>query len=170
MVFPNFISQESQYDKSWGYPYRNGSVISLEPGMKGFAGRLRKARVAAGLTQEQLGFLLGVTKSSVSAWENERETPSFRLLPLLAKSLGLSLDKLLAAERSYGATVSTTAVFMRLSGAREGEPEEELEPEHATTEYMVRDANEQMLLMAYRALPVKQRKALLDLIQPWAKK
>ena len=49
--------------------------------MKSFGDRLRAARIAAGMTQEQLGFALGVTKSSVSAWENDREAPGFRLLP-----------------------------------------------------------------------------------------
>ncbi|WP_181393102.1 helix-turn-helix transcriptional regulator [Stenotrophomonas sp. HMWF023] len=44
-----------------------------------------KYRAAAGLTQEQLGFTIGVTRSSVSAWENKRETPSFRTLGTSAK-------------------------------------------------------------------------------------
>src|SRR3546814_16364032 len=66
--------------------------------MKRFADRLREARVAAGLTQEQLGFSLGITKSSVSAWENGRATPSFRMLPALRRELGRSLDELIFGE------------------------------------------------------------------------
>jgi len=65
--------------------------------MKRFADRLREARAAAGLTQEQLGFALGVTKSSVSAWEISRETPSFQLLALLRATLQRSLDELVCA-------------------------------------------------------------------------
>ncbi|WP_442683764.1 helix-turn-helix domain-containing protein [Stenotrophomonas sp. JC08] len=63
--------------------------------MKQFADRLREARVAAGMTQEQLGFALGITKSSVSAWENGRETPSFRMLPELRRQLSRTLDELI---------------------------------------------------------------------------
>ncbi len=44
-------------------------------GMKGFGDRLREARTAAGMTQEQLGFALGVTKASISAWENGCNDP-----------------------------------------------------------------------------------------------
>lgn len=62
--------------------------------MKQFADRLREARVAAGMTQEQLGFALGITKSSVSAWQSGRDTPSIRLLPELRRHLGRSLDEL----------------------------------------------------------------------------
>ena len=62
--------------------------------MKRFADRLREARTAGGLTQEQLGFALGVTKSSVSTWENARETPSSRVLFKLRTTLKHSLDEL----------------------------------------------------------------------------
>jgi len=40
-----------------------------------FPERLKAARLALGLTQEQLGFELDVTKSTVSAWENGRDAP-----------------------------------------------------------------------------------------------
>ena len=61
--------------------------------MKSFGDRLREARAASGLTQEQLGFAIGVTKASVSAWENGRETPSFRVLADLRDALNRSLDE-----------------------------------------------------------------------------
>ena len=37
--------------------------------MKRFANRLREARVAAGMMEEQLELEVGITKSSVSAWK-----------------------------------------------------------------------------------------------------
>ena len=40
--------------------------------MKRFSDPLREAHVATGLTPEQLGFALEITKSSVSAEENGR--------------------------------------------------------------------------------------------------
>jgi len=116
--------------------------------MKRFADRLREARVAKGMTQEQLGFALGITKSSVSAWENGRETPSFRLLPLLRQALGRSLDELLCGLPAEG-----------------GECQEDVAAytTHAASP-MARDEKERALLLRYRSLPARRRTALLDLL------
>jgi len=113
--------------------------------MRRFADRLREARVAAGLTQEQLGFAVGVSKSSVSAWENGKETPSFRLLPQLRISLKRTLDELIcgAAEGTHEGRVQVT---------RDGN-------------VAARDSKERALLQRYRALPAKRRQALLELIR-----
>jgi len=62
---------------------------------KRFADRLREARAAAGMTQEQLGFALGLTKSIGVSVGNGRETPSFRMLPDLRRYPGRSLDELI---------------------------------------------------------------------------
>jgi len=120
--------------------------------MKRFADRLREARVAAGLTQEQLGFALGVTKSSVSAWENGRETPSFRILPQMRVMLRQSLDELIC-----GVSASSRATAVRDSSGEHIAAD----PAHAA-----RDSKERALLLRYRALPAKQRAALLDLLIP----
>lgn len=66
--------------------------------MTSFAEALRSARRAAGLTQEQLGFEVHVSKSAVSAWENGREYPSFHTLLRLRAVLRISLDALLDGE------------------------------------------------------------------------
>ncbi len=63
--------------------------------MSQFPDRLRQARKDAKLTQENLAFELGVSKSQVSGWENGKETPSFKHLPKLYECLGVSLDFLL---------------------------------------------------------------------------
>lgn len=113
--------------------------------MKTFGDRLRAARVAAGMTQEQLGFALGVTKSSVSAWENDRETPGFRLLPSLRTTLGRSLDELVcgpAATQSGGVSI------------------------RETPEVYLGNADEKNLLVRYRALSPKRRQAVLELLKP----
>ena len=109
--------------------------------MKSFGDRLRAARIAAGMTQEQLGFALGVTKSSVSAWENDRETPGFRLLPELRTVLRHSLDELICG------------------GGNRGEVKE-------APELYVGNSAERALLVRYRALPPKRREALLELLKP----
>ena len=118
--------------------------------MKQFADRLREARVAAGMTQEQLGFALGITKSSVSAWENGRETPSFRMLPELRRQLSRSLDELICDAPSGD---TATAENRSPTVADDGSP-------------MARDEKERALLLRYRSLTAKRKAALLDLLKP----
>jgi transcriptional regulator with XRE-family HTH domain len=113
--------------------------------MKRFADRLREARIAAGFTQEQLGFALGVSKSSVSAWERGKETPNFRLLPQLRTSLKRSLDELICG-------VADEATRMQEQSVRDGG-------------LIARDVKERALLQRYRGLSSKRRLALLELIR-----
>ena len=106
-----------------------------------FPERLKAARLALGLTQEQLGFELEVTKSTISAWENGRDSPGFRLLPKLKVVLGVSLDHLICGDVAEGAP----------------EPEAEYGAQ-------VRNDAEAQLLKLYRRLPVKRREGLLAMI------
>ncbi|MDE5859624.1 MAG: helix-turn-helix domain-containing protein, partial [Oscillospiraceae bacterium] len=48
-----------------------------------------------GLTQEELAGRLNVSFQAVSKWENGVSLPDVSTLPLLAKSLGCSIDSLL---------------------------------------------------------------------------
>ena len=111
--------------------------------MQHFASRLREARIAAGLTQEQLGFALDVTKSSVSAWENGREAPSFRLLPRMSQVLGRSLDSLLCGQ---GEAVAAQVA-------------ENVDP------YRAQSGDEALLLRRYRAASKARRRAILTLLE-----
>lgn len=111
--------------------------------MNTFGDRLREARIASGLTQEQLGFALGVTKSSVSAWENGRETPGFRLLPELRRTLQRSLDELICG--------------IDLQAPR---------PDGDAQELRVGNVSERTLLIRYRGLPPRRREAVLELLKP----
>lgn len=56
---------------------------------------LRKKR---GYTQEQISFILNVTPQAISKWEKGNALPDTSLLPLLAKTLGVSIDHLLTGE------------------------------------------------------------------------
>ena len=58
--------------------------------------RIREARLARGLSQEQLGERLGVSFQAVSTWETGKFIPDSDHLPALAKVLDLSLDALFA--------------------------------------------------------------------------
>ena len=57
--------------------------------------RIAAVRKAAGLTQEQLGELLGVTRQAVSKWESGASDPSTSNLLALAKLFGVSAEELL---------------------------------------------------------------------------
>lgn len=55
---------------------------------------IRDARLKKGLSQAALGERIGVTKSAVSAWENDREFPDVRRLAGLSRALRPHLDVL----------------------------------------------------------------------------
>lgn len=114
-------------------------------GMKSFGDRLREARTASGMTQEQLGFALGVTKASISAWENGRETPSFRVLPELRNALKRSLDELICG---VGPTSTTKPHDRDKAELRAG------------------SVHERTLLVRFRALTAKKREAFLEILKP----
>ena len=106
-----------------------------------FPERLKEARQALGLTQEQLGFELDVTKSTVSAWENGREVPSFRLLVDMKHVLGVSLDGLVFGD----------------DGGKVADPK-------AAYGAQVRNETEANLIRAYRRLSPKRQKGLMALL------
>ena len=60
--------------------------------------RIRKARKAKSMSQEELAEKLGVSFQAVSTWEQGKFIPDTEHLPLLAKELNLSLDALFAEE------------------------------------------------------------------------
>lgn len=105
----------------------------------GFQERLKSARLRQGLTQEALAEELHVTKASVSAWENGREKPGFRLLMDLRTALNISLDDLICGCDTQGESASEPSL-------------------------QVRGDDEVALLQTYRKLSAKRRKALLDLL------
>lgn len=61
--------------------------------------KIRAARVAAGLTQKQLGLAIGIEKEKVAetmvqGWEYGKCTPSLQYIRPLANALKVSLDYL----------------------------------------------------------------------------
>lgn len=61
-----------------------------------FIAQLRKDK---NLTQKQLSEILGVSDKTVSHWEREESAPDISVLPLLADTLGVTVDELLAGEK-----------------------------------------------------------------------
>lgn len=63
-----------------------------------FGFRLKKMRKQAGLTQQQLAFQLGITKSVVSFYELQTRTPSPDVLAKLAIIFHVTTDYLLGLD------------------------------------------------------------------------
>ena len=82
-------------DKARSFPYDEGRKdgMPMEIGAK-----LRQARIAAGLTQEQAAEALGVSRQSISNWENEKNYPDIVSVVRLSDLYAVSLDALLKEE------------------------------------------------------------------------
>lgn len=71
---------------------------------KGKTGRYIAARRrAAGLTQEQLGELLGISYKTVSRWERGVYMPDIEMLEALAKAFSVTVDEIIAGEDKINA-------------------------------------------------------------------
>lgn len=60
--------------------------------------KLRAARTASGLTQERVAQEIGVSRQSVSNWENDRTYPDIMSVIRLSDLYGVSLDDLLKGD------------------------------------------------------------------------
>lgn len=72
---------------------------------------VRAARKHAGMTQEGLGEMLGLTKGNVSAWENKRHDPSINQLLKISQLTGYPLPKEIA-----GGTISNVEAGPEMRG------------------------------------------------------
>ena len=61
--------------------------------------RIGLLRRQKGLKQEELAEHMGVSPQAVSKWENDLNCPDIALLPLLAGTLGVTVDHLLTGEK-----------------------------------------------------------------------
>lgn len=60
--------------------------------------KIRSIRLAKGISQVDLGKAIGVSKQSVSNWENDNIQPSIDMLVQIADYFGVSTDYLLDRE------------------------------------------------------------------------
>jgi transcriptional regulator with XRE-family HTH domain len=65
-----------------------------------FGKRVARLRKAKGLTQAQLGELVGVSNQLIAYYEKETRYPPSRLIVPLAKALGISADELLGIKEA----------------------------------------------------------------------
>ena len=56
------------------------------------------------MTQAELAACMNVTDKAVSKWERDLSAPDINSLPLLAGTLGISVEELLSARRAAGAS------------------------------------------------------------------
>lgn len=68
--------------------------------------RIRELRLAKNLSQVDLAKILGVTKQSVSNWENDNIQPSVEMLIKLTEIFNVSTDYILGLENSRFIDVS----------------------------------------------------------------
>lgn len=60
---------------------------------------IRSLRIANGITQEQLGYEMGVSAQAVSRWENGATYPDITMLPMIADFFDVTLDELMGRGR-----------------------------------------------------------------------
>ncbi len=78
-----------------------------------FGPRLRKLRLARGLSQTELGDAIGISKRMVVHWEKDGSVPPGHLLAKMAESLNVSLDELLGVSSKPERVDPKTAKVLR---------------------------------------------------------
>jgi transcriptional regulator with XRE-family HTH domain len=89
------------------------AAMKKEPIIKDFGKRLAKFRKASGLTQEQLGELVGVSKRVIAYYEGETKYPPAHLIAPLSKALNVSADELLGIKKAKIVLDSRLAALWR---------------------------------------------------------
>lgn len=112
--------------------------------MDTFGSRLRAAREARGITQEALGFEVGVAKATVSKWETGRSEPTLEQIALLTGLLGRSADYFVLADAAVN------------------------EAAKVQDERRAVNVDEERLLARFRTLSPDRRRGLLAFISPEA--
>ena len=78
-----------------------------------FGKRLAKLRKSKGLTQEQLGYKIGVSRRVVAYYEGETDYPPAHLIVPLSKALNVSADELLGIKKIKNALSAKYAAMWR---------------------------------------------------------
>lgn len=73
--------------------------------------RIREYRTKRGLTQAELGEMVGVTDASIGNYESGNQNPRKAVVPLLCKALMTTEEKLFPKEEEKQATPAQKAVI-----------------------------------------------------------
>lgn len=71
-----------------------------------FGERLKEFRMLRGISQEELGKRFGVSKQTVSNWENENATPSLDMFQNLVEFFNTTPNRMLGYESYVGLDVT----------------------------------------------------------------
>ena len=82
--------------------------------MNEFGDRLRSLRNDKGITGEQLGKVLNVTKVAVSKWESGDRTPNYDILIRIANYFDVTVDYLLGTSDFRNAKDTTEKLIKKL--------------------------------------------------------
>lgn len=91
--------------------------------------KIARLRLQHAMTQERLANIANVSAQAVSKWENDQSYPDILLLPLLAKTFGVTIDELLGVESIVPAPVQVIEPEPMTEPMPEPVPESEPEPE-----------------------------------------
>ena len=91
--------------------------------------RIARMRLQHAMTQERLANIANVSSQAVSKWENDQSYPDILLLPVLAKTFGVTVDELLGVESPVAVSPVVTELEHQTMPMPEPEPEPVLEPE-----------------------------------------
>jgi transcriptional regulator with XRE-family HTH domain len=117
-----------------------------------FGARLKAARIKVGLTQDDLADRLGITKSAVSAYENNAATPGFDRLPAIRAELEISLDELICGD------ADAKRLAMQAQRIADGDSPVYAAPQESLTR------DEQRMLRRFRALSQKRQRATIEML------
>lgn len=78
-----------------------------------FGSRLAEIRKAKGLTQTELGELIGASQRMVAYYEKETQRPPSEKLHLIAKALNISMDELLGIKETKSETSPKQAALWK---------------------------------------------------------
>lgn len=76
---------------------------------------IKKTRVDNHLTQEEYASKFGVSRQTVSSWENEKSIPDLQLIITICNTYNLSLDSLLNTDHNYVDKIDMTKKIVRIS-------------------------------------------------------
>ncbi len=62
---------------------------------------IKQTRTESHMTQEEYGLKFGVSRQTVSSWENERSLPDLQMLIDICNTYHISLDKLLNEDKEF---------------------------------------------------------------------
>jgi len=85
-----------------------------------FGERLKKLRLARGLTQSELGRMIGASQRVVEYYENQSKFPPITFIPAIAKALKVSADELLGIKNVRDEDVTTYKKLLKRFKAVQG--------------------------------------------------